>query len=327
MQQVTRGFDANGGRTSTETPPGKGVGVASTNGGFVWVEVSNADAAGMIELGNQLGLHPLAVEDATASRLKPKVQWFEQHLFIVLWEVGNALSPDELLITETFIFARPGLLVTVQRGSAGQQRVDLSSVLENAPTGLAGGVMSGVHAIVSNIIDGYIVAASLNESELEELEEQVFDEAVRDDPKRIYQLRKRIGKVTRAVSTLSIAFSNNKDRLDELTAGNRDLEPFVQDLIDDLAGVSQLGADQEAALDGVIATHENAIASSQGIDSRKISAIAAMLAIPAVISGLYGMNFKNLPGTNWDYGWVAITVVIILIEVWAYLRLKHRGWL
>ncbi len=324
MKRTTCGFDANGARISAGT---EAIAAACTNGGFAWVHVSDADAAGMIELGNELGLHPLSVEDATANRLKPKVQWFEQHLFIVMWEVGNPLSPDEPLITETFIFARPGLLVTVQRGSGAQERVDLSSVLDNAPTGLKGGVMSGVHAIVANIIDGYIVAASLNESELEELEEQVFDETIRDDPQRIYRLRKRIGKVTRAVSTLSIAFSNNKDRLDELTDGNRDLEPYVQDLIDDLAGVSQLGADQEAALDSVIATHENAIASEQGVDSRKISAIAAMLAIPAVISGLYGMNFQNLPGTNLAYGWVVITVVIVLIEVWAYLRLRHRGWL
>ncbi|NEN05831.1 hypothetical protein G3T36_08090 [Diaminobutyricibacter tongyongensis] len=324
MKRTTCGFDANGVRISGGTEE---IAVACTNGGFAWVDVSDADAAGMIELGNELGLHPLSVEDATASRLKPKVQWFEQHLFIVMWEIGNAFSPDEPRITETFIFARPGLLVTVQRGTGRQERVDLSSVLDNAPTGLRGGVMSGVHAIVANIIDGYIVAASLNESELEELEEQVFDETIRDDPQRIYRLRKRIGKVTRAVSTLSIAFSNNKGRLDELTGGNRDLEPYVQDLIDDLAGVSQLGADQESALESVIATHENAIASEQGVDSRKISAIAAMLAIPAVISGLYGMNFQNLPGTNLAYGWVGITVVIILIEAWAYIRLRNRGWL
>jgi uncharacterized membrane protein HdeD (DUF308 family) len=118
-----------------------------------------------------------------------------------------------------------------------------------------------------------------------------------------------------------------KDRLAELTAGNRDLEPFVQDLIDDLAGVSQLCADQEVALDGVIATHENAIASAQAVDSRKIAAIAALLAIPAVISGLYGMNVTNLPGTNWLYGWVVIALVIVLIEVWAYVRFTQRGWL
>ncbi|MFF1633861.1 CorA family divalent cation transporter [Leifsonia sp. NPDC058248] len=326
MDKVIRRFDANGARTFDESPTDAESAVASTNGGFVWVDVSAPDAAGMVELGKELGLHPLAVEDATASRLQPKVQWFEQHLFVVMWEVGSASASDDPDITETFIFARTGLLVTVQRGSASQQ-VDLPSVLENAPTGLAGGVMSGVHAIVSSIIDGYIVAASINETELEQLEDQVFDETVRDDSKRIYRLRKRIGKVTRAVSTLAIAFANNKDRLDDLTAGDRDLKPFVQDLIDDLAGVSQLCADQESALDGVIATHENAIASAQSIDSRKISAIAAMLAIPAVISGLYGMNFKNLPGTNWEYGWVAIAVVIIAVEVWAYIRLKQRGWL
>ncbi|MFF1878990.1 CorA family divalent cation transporter [Leifsonia sp. NPDC058230] len=326
MQRVIRAFDANGVPTGAEGPPGEGIAVASTGGGFVWVEVSSPDPAGMTELGKELGLHPLAVGDATATRLHPKVRWFEQHLFIAMWEVGCASSSDELVISETFIFARPGLLVTIQRGSD-TQHVDLSAVLDAAPKGLAGGVMSGVHAIVSSIIDGYVVRASLNESELEELEDQVFDETVRNDPKRIYRLRKRIGKVTRAVSTLAIAFSSNKDRLDELTAGTRDRESFIQDLIDDLAGVSQLCADQEAALHGVIATHENAIASAQGGDSRKISAIVAMLAIPAVISGLYGMNFKNLPGTNLVYGWVAIALVILLIEICAYIRLKHRGWL
>jgi magnesium transporter len=327
MHRVIRAYDADGRPTGPVGLPADGIAVPSTDGGFVWMHVSTPDATGMSALGEELGLHPLAVEDTTAIRLQPKVQWFEQHLFIAMWEIGSASPSDALVITETFIFARPGLLVTVQRGGAGQRRADLSSVLERAPRGLSGGVMSGVHAIVSSIIDGYILAASVNESELEELEDQVFDETPRDDPARIYRLRKRIGKVTRAVSTLSIAFSDNRDRLDDLTAGNRELEPFVHDLISDLEGVSQLCAHQETALDSVMATHENAIASAQSIDSRKISAIAAMLAIPAVISGLYGMNFTNLPGTNWSFGWVVIAFVIVLIEVWAYVRLKQRGWL
>ncbi|MFF1875805.1 CorA family divalent cation transporter, partial [Kitasatospora herbaricolor] len=81
-----------------------------------------------------------------------------------------------------------------------------------------------------------------------------------------------------------------------------------------------------SALDGVISSHENSVASEQNSDSRTISAFAALLAIPAVVAGICGMNFKDLPATNWPYGWVLIVALIVALELWAYIALKKRHW-
>ena len=92
-------------------------------------------------------------------------------------------------------------------------------------------------------------------------------------------------------------------------------------------GAARLTADQESALDGVLTTHENSVASQQGSDSRTIAAIAALLAIPTVISGIYGMNFADLPLIQLRFGWIPVIVVIIALAVWAYFTLKRRRWL
>ena len=101
----------------------------------------------------------------------------------------------------------------------------------------------------------------------------------------------------------------------------------MRDLLDDLVGTAALTADQNAGLDGIVSTHQNNVASRQNVDTRKISAFAALLAIPAVVAGLYGMNFKNLPGVTWVYGWIVIAGTIVILDVIAIIIFKRRRWI
>ena len=331
MESTFSIVDKVGHRNAVIAPAGDEVALleasAQQEDGFLWVNLTEPDASEMLGIGRQLQLHALAVEDSVHGRQQPKVQWFKQHLFLAVWELLPIPGTQEIQVVELFLFARPGLLITVRRGAGTASPEPLERVMDAASIGLSGGVMSGVHAIVSHVVAGYINVCAAIESELEDLEDQVFDETTRDDAARLYRLRKRIGKVNRAVSTIATAFTNGRDRLHILIADNSELEPYVEDLIDDLAGVNQLSDDQDAALDGVISTHENSVASQQSTDSRKISAVAALLAIPAVVAGLYGMNFTDLPGTHWRYGLFVIFGLIVIIEAWAFVALRRRRWL
>jgi len=199
-------------------------------------------------------------------------------------------------------------------------------LLDAAPPPLRGNALGALNSVVSAVIVGYVAIGAYIEDELEQLEDQVFDETQEDDAARLYSLRRDVGKVGRVVATIATTFESNRDKLQDFTKRHPTLIPYVLDLVDDLVGVARLTADQAAALDGVITTHENSIASQQGTDSRTIAAIAAILAIPAVIAGLYGMNFPDLPLTQFRLGWIVVVAVIIALELWAFFTLKHRRW-
>ena len=298
-----------------------------TPGGFTWVGAVDPPTEQLEALRDDLGLHPLAVEDAVSGRQQPKLQWYGEQLFIVLWRLHLTGEHRRIAISELYLFARGGLLITVERPRPGVPPMDVAKVLDAAPPPLRGNALGALHSVVSAVIEGYVAVGVSVEDELEQLEGQVFDETQPDDSARLYALRRDVGKVDRAVSAIASKFENNREKLQDFAEQYSTLIPYVLDMVDDLVAVDRLTDNQEAALDAVITTHENSIASQQDADSRTIAAIAAILAIPAVIAGLYGMNFDDLPLTQFPLGWIAVVGVIIALEVWAYLTLKRRRWL
>lgn len=299
---------------------------AKRAGGFVWIGLEDPDAKEMGELAEALGLHPLPVADAVTGKQQPKIQSFDDHLFVVLWALMNPGIDKPVTVGEVFVFVRDGMLLTVQR-NAGKQPLEIEKIFRGVETQLAEGAVGGLYGIMSHVSAGYTETASDVEKELEKIETQVFDNHRKESGERIYRLRQQIGKLQRAVSSLASALEASKDHLGALVVGHEKLEPYLRDLLDDLSGTGQLVSDQGAALDGVLSSHENNVASQQNDDTRKISAFAALLSVPTVLAGLYGMNFKNLPGVRWSFGWLAVVVAVLVLDAIMFVNFKKRHWL
>ena len=103
--------------------------------------------------------------------------------------------------------------------------------------------------------------------------------------------------------------------------------PLLHDLLDDAAGTAALINNQSRALDAILSSHENNVAARQNKDMRTISAFAAFLALPTLIAGLYGMNYKNIPLVQWEFGWLVIGIVIVVVDLVIYRLFKRRHWL
>ncbi len=306
---------------------GTAIGSARRGGGFVWLDLVDPEDAEMRSLAKELKLHPLAAADVVKGRQQPKVQRYDEHLFVAMWTLLYSDPKADIGIGEAFLFIGDGFLLTVQRSRHQRRKVlDLRAVLDDdaRPTGT---LLSTAYAIMAMIVGGYTDVADAIEDELEELETQVFDQETEDDTQRIYRLRQKIGKVDRASSSLATSLQTSQEHFRKLIVDDQSVEPYLADLLDDLVGTASLTTDQSAALDGVVSTHENNVASQQNSDTRKISALAALLAIPTVTAGLYGMNFKNLPGVNWQFGWLAVVTVIVALDIWAFVVFKRRKWL
>lgn len=300
------------------------VAAAKRAGGFVWVGLSEPNEAEIGAFAESLDLHPFAVSDAVTGKQQPKFQNYPQHLFVVVWSLVE--PPRSSGVGELMIFVRAGLVLTVQR-NMGKKPIDIGAVLAEDPGILKLGAVGALYRILTNTVKGYTEEAARVENELEKLEQQVFDSTITESEEEIYRLRQRIGKLNRAVSAIAAALGASREHLDSLTVGQEKLGPHLQDLLDDLAGTSQLVDDQGRALDGVVSSHENNVARRQGEDTRKISAIAALLSVPTVLAGLYGMNFKNLPGVDWQFGWLAVIAAVIIIDAIVFVNFKRRKWL
>ena len=312
---------------SQQDDPAAAVSAAKRAKGFVWLNLVNPDEAQMRELAAQLGLHPLAAADAGLGRQQPKVQSYTQHLFVVIWTLLYSDPGSSVGVGETYFFLRSNLLLTVQRTSDKRRTPQDLRAIVDSPDRPGDSLMAVAYSFMAAAVDDYTEVANALEDELEKLEKQVFDNDIDEDSRRIYLLRRKVAKVGRAVSSLSTALQASRERFSEFTVDDENVEPYLRDLLDDVVGTAALTADQNSALDGLVSTHENNVASRQNVDTRKISAFAALLAIPAVVAGLYGMNFKNLPGVNWTFGWVVVVVAIIVLDGCAAIVFKRRHWI
>jgi magnesium transporter len=295
-------------------------------GGFIWLHLVDPDEATINDVRDTLGIHPLAAADVLSGRQQPKVQKFDEHLFVLLWHLRPAKESGELTIGQTFLYIGDGWLLTVQRAE-GAELTDLRALLERSPEILRDSAMAAAYTIMADVVDGYAKAAADVEAELEELEKQVFDDGTNEDHRRIYKVRNDVGRIDRAVSSIAASLRASTDHLDQLTVGDEKILPYLHDLLDDAAGTAALLNDQSRALDAVLSSHENNVAARQNKDMRTISAFAALLALPTLIAGIYGMNFKNIPLVQWEYGWIVIGVVIVIVDLVIYAMFKRRRWL
>jgi magnesium transporter len=299
---------------------------AKRHDGFVWLCLVDPDEETVNAARETLMIHPVAAADVVSGRQQPKVQKFAEHLFILLWSVLPGENSGDLVLGQTYLYIGDEWLLTVQRGQGGKV-TDLPQLLGDAPENMREGAMPAAYTIMAEVVDGYAKAAADVETQLEELEEQVFDDATQEDHRRIYQIRKDMGRIDRAASSIAAALRESTGHLDTLTVGNERIVPFLHDLLDDAAGTAALIENQSRALDAVLSSHENNVAARQNKDMRTISAFAALVAVPTLITGLYGTNFDNLPLVDWPYGWLIILGAIVIVDLILYGMFKRRGWL
>ena len=251
---------------------------AKRAGGFVWIGLEDPDQTELWTFAEQLGLHPLAVIDAVTGKQQPKVQSYDEHLSVVVWVLHRHRS-QRLDVGGLFLFVRDALLLTVQR-DMGTHPLDLAAILDATETTLEGGAGGGLYDVMANAAGTYAEVASEIEVALERLETDVFDEARTEDRAAVCRVGQQVGDVNRAVSSLARALEMSRDHVSHLVVGSEKIEPYLRDLLDDLAGTAQLVSDQSVALDGVVARHQSNISNQQNDDTRKISAFAALLSVP-----------------------------------------------
>ena len=294
--------------------------------GFLWIEAWQPDAGEMEWLADLLGLDRRSALEASDGRQQPKIRHYDSHLTVVVWTLEFRTTHPRVAIGQVFLYVSRDALLTVRRARPADDET-AGSRLGTRGTRIPGGALGAAFSILEDLVADYASLTDEVEDELEEIERQVYDDAIVENRTHIYALRQQIGKIDRAVSSLARALEVSRPHLASVSVAGRQVEPYVEDLLDMLSGTASLLRDQSSTLDAVVASHENNAASRQNDDTRRISAIAALLSVPALTAGIYGMNFQDLPLVDTALGWAYVVGAAVLIDAVAIVFFRRRGWL
>ncbi|TDD52586.1 magnesium/cobalt transporter CorA [Nonomuraea terrae] len=293
---------------------------------FVWVGLHEPAAPEVEWLSGVFGLHPLSVEDAVKAHQRPKVERYGDSLFMVLKTLAyldHGPSDGEIIATgEIMVFLGVDFVVTVRHG----EHCPLTIVrerLEGDPKLLRRGPAGVLHAIADHVVDQYLQVADLMQLELEEVEATVFADVSSRDINRIYQLKREMLEMKRAVTPLLSPLS----ALPQRRVIPSEMREYFRDVGDHLSRVcEQVESSNElcsSILQAALA-RSNALANE---DMRKISSWVAILAVPTMIAGIYGMNFDFMPETKQVWGYPAVLAVMVTACVLLHRGFRRNGWL
>ncbi|MCF6523239.1 magnesium and cobalt transport protein CorA [Streptomyces sp. JJ36] len=328
---------------------------------FLWIGLYEPTDAELAEVSDAFGLHPLAVEDALRAHQRPKLEPYEDALFLVLKPVTYDDARGRVTADELMLFAGDSFVVTVRHGAADPLGA-VRDRLERDPAMLEHGPTAVLYAVSDAVVDHYLEVASELRADLEELEDEVLalgqrraraaarrgrngrlrpgrsrgrGAAGRDARRarnggghaaeRIYAFKRQVLEFRRACGPLAEPMARLAGS--GVPFVHRRARPFFRDVSDHLTRAGE----QVEALDRLVSDILSASLAQTGVrqndDIRRISAWAAIVALPTLVSGVYGMNFTHMPELEWAWAYPAALLLMASGCLVLYRFFRRRGWL
>ncbi|MEU2225702.1 magnesium/cobalt transporter CorA [Streptomyces sp. NPDC018347] len=305
--------------------------VRKSGEGFVWLglhEPTDLEFSGIAEL---FDLHPLAVEDAVEAHQRPKLERYGDTLFAVLKTVcyvehERLTATSEVVDTgEVMAFVGEDFLITVRHGRHGSLG-PLREELEANPHQLAKGPAAVLHAIADHVVDEYLNVTDAVQSDIDQVETEVFSEnGARLDPGRIYQMKRELLELKRAVVPLVRPVEDLATRPIRVVAP--EIQTYFRDVLDHLIRAKEQIAAFDELLNSILQAHLAQVTVAQNEDMRRITAWAAVIAVPTMVCGVYGMNFEHMPELHWEFGYPLVMAVMAAGCLALYRGFRRNGWL
>jgi magnesium transporter len=296
---------------------------------FAWVGLHEPDHHQMQTVADVYGLHELAVEDAVHAHQRPKVERYDNTLFLVLKTVKyieheSMAKVREIVETgEIMVFVGPEFVVTVRHGEH-SRLTGVRKRLEAAPAILALGPYAVMHAIADQVVDSYLEVTEMMETDIDAMEEDIFSPRSRTNIENIYLLKREVVELRRAVAPLTPALHRISE-LDDLVS--IDVRRYISDVLDHNIRASDLISGYDDLLSSLVQAALGKVAMQQNVDMRKISAWVAIAAVPTALAGVYGMNFDNMPELHWAWGYPAVLLVMVTVCGLLYRTFRRNDWL
>jgi magnesium transporter len=290
---------------------------------FVWVALKDATEAELEELREEFDLHPLAVEDARHGHQRPKIEEYGDQLFVVLHTVE--VAGDDLNAGEVDIFVGRNFVLSVrQHTERGFQ--DVRARAEREPGLLRNGAGYVLYALMDAIVDRYFPVLDAIERQLEKVEEQLFGGASpRANIEALYYVKQQLTVLKHAsgplVETTGKLFGG---RVPQVCGG---LGEYFRDVYDHLIRINQSIDAARETVNTAIQVALAMVTTGQAEITKRLAAYAALVAVPTMIAGVYGMNFEHMPELDWSFGYPLSIALMAAIDAVLFFRFRKAGWL
>lgn len=291
---------------------------------FVWVGLHEPSEAVLAQVQHEFGLHELAIEDAHRAHQRPKLETYGDTLFIVL-RTAQMNAQHHIEFGETHFFVGHNFIVSVRHGSS-LAYTEVRARCENKPHLLRKGPSFALYALMDSIVDQYFPVVHDLELQLEAIEERIFEsQPSRETTAQIYHLKRELLDVKRAVSPL-IDVCNRLVRFD-FDLVPEDTRTYFRDIYDHVLRLNEMVDNTRDLLGTALEANFSLISISQSEVGKKFAGWAAIIGIPTMIAGIYGMNFRFMPGLDWDYGFEVVLALTLVSCVGLFAFFRRLRWL
>ena len=309
-------------------------------GSFCWIGLLRPTHEEIRAVADEFGLHALAVEDTVTAHQRPKLERYDDVLFVVLRPARYVDREEVVELGEVHLFVGPDFVITVRHA----EEPDLAAVrhrLEADPGLLDGGPHAVLYAVLDKIVDDYVPVLDGLQDDVDGIEVQVFG----GDPgvsRRIYTLTREVIEFQRAVQPLEALFAELRENL-KISAGETDLElrRALRDVADHATRVMERTEAYRALLTNILTVNAALVGQRQNDEMarmtqagyeqneqvKRISSWAAILFAPTLVASIYGMNFDVMPELHWTFGYPFAVLLMALLGSGLYTIFKRRGWL
>lgn len=303
---------------------------------LAWIGMAHPNARQVQQMARIFDLHRLAVEDAIVAHQRPKIERYDDTLFIVLRAATYDDDTETVDFGEIHLFVGPDFVITVRHSD----QPELAAVrrrLEADPDLLRLGPYAVLYGVLDHIVDGYAPVVNGLENDIDEIEAQVFE----SDPhvsRRIYELSQEVMEFQRAVKPLQrilAALEHDEAQMDpELVRSLRDVADHATSVSERVDGFRQSLADILSLNSTLVAQTQNEemrrlaeVANSQADEVKKASSWAAILFAPTIVAGIYGMNFDRMPELHWWFGYPVALLLMLAVSTTMWVVFRRKGWL
>ncbi|MFL6621228.1 MAG: magnesium/cobalt transporter CorA [Sulfurifustis sp.] len=290
---------------------------------FVWVALRDATDAELAQMQHEFALPDLAVEDARHGHQRPKIEEYGNSLFVVLRTVE--MNGAEVHTGEMHIFVGRNYVLSVRnRTERGFQ--DVRKRTEREPELLRHGAGYVLYALMDAAVDRYFPILDALETELESIEQKIFaDQSPRGNIEALYNLKQKLMTLKHAVGPLLEAVGRLfGGRVPGVCAGMGD---YFRDIYDHLIRLNQTIDASREMLTTAISVNLSLITLQEGEVTKRLAAYGALVAVPTMIGGIYGMNFQHMPELHWQFGYPFALLVMFGIDAFLFWRFRRAGWL
>lgn len=292
-------------------------------GAFVWIGLHEPDEELLRKVQVRFNLHELAIEDAHRAHQRPKLEVYDESLFIVLRTAQ--LIGGKIQFGETHVFAGRGYIITVRHGPSSSY-AEVRARCERQPKMLREGEDFVIYSILDFVVDNYMPVVDELEAEVERLEEALFGKSfTRKMVSDIYGLKRDLLELRRAVTPV-VEMTNRLMRFD-VPLVDKPTYPYFRDVHDHALRVGDNIDYLRELLNSALEVNLLLSTHNQGEVTRQLASWAAILAVPTAMAGIYGMNFEHMPELTWRFGYPLTLLVILAVCSLLYYRFKKSGWL